>query len=309
MLLSACSGGGSALTPGAADSHGGGLKHPTETLGGLPLLPIDINLGDAAPRLGSLLPTEIDLGISEVDVVSDGTVQPLVKYARPHMINVLAAQDHPRSIGIGAVWSNQYQQVRFVVNVASSKVVAGGADYPISFPTAEIAPGSVLANGSTTTEALSPGSIAMSVSGAFVDGTDPASSIEADFNAFESLALNGAGDVEARPTLFAVPSDKAGKLAGTVVNGSGAGVSGATLVAFDANGQVANTDNTDATGAFKMHTLTAGTYHLMLYNSYRTSAGQSIASANASDAAPAIVDAGYVTVAAGQTTDVPAVND
>lgn len=309
VLLSACSGGGSALTPGASGGDNGGVKRPTETLGGLPLLPIDINLGDAAPRLGSLVPSEIDLGITEVDVVSNGTVQPLVKYPQPHVINVLAAQDHPRSIGIGAVWSDQYQRIRFVVDVASSKVVASGADYAIAFPTSDIAPGSVASNGSTTVEALSGGSIAMSVSGAFVDGNDPASSVEADFNAFESLALDDAGGIEARPTLFAVPSDQAGKIAGTVVNQSGAGVSGATLVAFDANGNVANTDNTDANGGFKMHTLAAGTYHLMLYNAYRTAAGQSIASANASDAAPSIVDAGYVTVSAGQTTDVPAVND
>jgi len=309
VLLSACSGGGSALTPGAPGGDAGGIKRPTETLGGLPLLPIDVNLGDAAPRLGSLVPTEIDLGISEVDVVSNGVVQPLVKYGQPRVINVLAAQDHPKSIGIGAVWSNQYQQIRFVVDVASSKVVANGVNYPMSFPTTAIAPGTVASNGSTTTQALSAASIAMTVSGTFVDGADPASDVEADFNAFESLKLNSLGNVVARPALFAVPADLAGKIAGTVVNHRGSAVSGATLVAFDANNNVANTDNTDATGAFKMHTLAAGTYHLVLYNSYRTAAGQSISSANTSYAAPTSVDAGYVTVLAGQTTNVPAVND
>jgi len=308
VLLTACSGAGSALTPGAPGGDGGGLKRPTDTLGGLPLLPIDINLGDAAPRLGSLVPTEIDLGISEVDVVSNGTVHPLVKYGQPRVINVLAAQNHPRSIGIGAVWTSQYQQIRFVVDTASSKVVANGADYPIAFQSGPIAPGTVASNGSTTNQAL-PGAIAMTVSGSFVDGADPARDVEADFNAFESLKLNNMGGVVARPTLFAVPSDLAGKVAGTVVNRRGLGVSGATVVAFDANGKVANTDNTDATGAFKMHTLAAGTYHLVLYNTYRTAAGQTISSADPSYAAPTIVDAGYVTVVAGQTTNAPTVND
>lgn len=308
VLLTACSGAGSAVTPSAVPGDSG-IKKPTETLGGLPLLPVNVDLGDAAPRLGSLVPTEIDLGITEVDVISNGTVQPVAKYGQPRVVNVLALQDHPHSIGIGAVWSSQYQSVRFVVNVASSKVVAGGADYPISFQTGPIAPATVASSGSTTVQPLSPGSIGMSVSGSFVVGTDPASDIEADFNAFESLRLNSMGNVVARPTLFAVPSALAGKIAGTVVNRGGAGVSGATLVAFDANGHVANTDNTDATGAFKMHTLAAGTYHLVLYNIYRTAAGQSISSANESYSASTSVDAGYVTVTAGQTTNVPAVED
>jgi hypothetical protein len=309
VLLTACSGAGSAVTPSAVSGDSGGVKKPTETLGGLPLLPINVDLADAAPRLGSLVPSEIDLGISEVDVISNGTVQVLAKYATPDVVNVLALQDHPGSIGIGAVWSNQYQSVRFVVDVASSKVVANGANYPISFPTTAIAAGTVASNGSTTTQALSSASIAMTVSGSFVVGTDPASDIEADFNAFESLKLSSMGGVIARPALFAVPSVLAGKIAGTVVNRRGGAVSGATLVALDANNHVANTDNTDANGAFKMHTLAAGTYHLMLYNTYRTAAGQSISSANPSYSASNSVDAGYVTVTAGSTTNVPAVND
>jgi hypothetical protein len=156
---------------------------------------------------------------------------------------------------------------------------------------------------------LSPGSIAMSVSGNFMLGLSPAAAVEADFNAFESLRVNAYGAIVARPALFAVPSDLAGKISGSVANANGAPVSGATVVAFDANNHVANTDNTNADGTFKMHTLAAGSYHLVLYNGYKTAAGQTIYAANESYSAPSVVDGGYVTVSAGQTTNVPAIND
>jgi hypothetical protein len=309
LLLGACSSGTASLTPSAVPGDtGGGVKRPSDTLGGLPKL-LDVQLGDAAPRLGSLVPTEIDLGITEVDAVSNGVVMPIAQYPVPVVVNVLAAQEHPHPIGIGVVWGGKYQQVRFVVDVASSKVVANGANYPISFPGNAAAGTTVNSTGSTTTQVLSPGSIAMSVSGNFMLGLSPAAAVEADFNAFESLRVNAYGAIVARPALFAVPSDLAGKISGSVANANGAPVSGATVVAFDANNHVANTDNTNADGTFKMHTLAAGSYHLVLYNGYKTAAGQTIYAANESYSAPSVVDGGYVTVSAGQTTNVPAIND
>lgn len=312
LLLCACSGGGgSTVTPGVVPPSSGGIKKPTDVLGGLPS-PINVMLGDAAPRLGSLTPTEIDLGISEVDIVSNGTIVPIAQYAAPVVVNVLAEQDHPGSIGVGTVWSGQYQQVRFVVNVASSKVVANGTNYPITFRTAasSISASTVASTGSSTVQSLDAGSVGMTVSGSFVDGGSPADAVEADFNAFESLKISSAGNIVALPTLFAVAADRSGKISGSLVNAQGAGVNGATIVAFDANNHVANTDNTDAAGAFNMHTLAAGTYHLVVYNSYRTAVGQAINATNESNpSSTAPVDAGYVTVVAGQTTTVPSVND
>lgn len=315
LMLVSCSGSTTAVVPQAGDNgDGGGYARPGDTLGGLPKPPVqdptlNVLLTDAAPRLGALVPTEIDLGISEVDAISNGTVIPIAQYATPVVVNVLAEQDQPGSIGIGNVWSNAYDHIRFVVDVPSSKVVANGASYPISFPGNAAIGATVASNGSTATQVLSSSSVAMTVSGSFTVGGSPADAVEADFNAFESLKLNNAGAIVARPALFAVPSALAGKVSGSVVNAKGVPVSGATVVALGANGAVANTDNTAADGSFKMHTLAAGSYHLVVYDSYKTNAGQTISAVGATSTSSGTVDGGYVTVTAGQTTIVPTVRD
>lgn len=287
-----------------------------ETVGGLPKL-INILLCDATPRLGNLAPTEIDLGVDEVDVVANGTIVPIAQYSSPVVVNVLAEQDQPGSIGIGSVWTSQYQQLRFVFDAATSKVVANGANYPINFKTnalsnttvpAGAATSTTPAGVATSTTAVSSGTFAVTVNGTFAVGSNPASAVEADFNAFESLMVNSYGNIVARTTIFAVPSALAGKISGTLLNSAGQPVSNATVVAFDANNNVANTSNTDATGAYSMHTIAAGSVHLVVYNTYKTTVGQTLSATNQT-ANSTSVDGGYVTVTSGQTTQVPAIKD
>ena len=111
-------------------------------------------------------------------------------------------------------------------------------------------------------------------------GGGPAANIMADFNAMESLNQNSAGQIVAQPTLFAVASANAGEVQGQVLNSSGQPVQNAVVVALYAtangNQRAANTTNTDANGNFDLHAINAGSYQLVIYNTYTTASGQTI---------------------------------
>ncbi|HTU63295.1 MAG TPA: carboxypeptidase-like regulatory domain-containing protein, partial [Polyangiales bacterium] len=106
----------------------------------------------------------------------------------------------------------------------------------------------------------------------------------------------------------AVPGGTAGAASGTVQNSSGGPVSGATVVALDASGNVANTTNTDQNGNFTLHTISAGTYQLEIYNTYTTAVGQTN-TASGNDNTSASLQGPSVTVTAGQTTAIGTIAD
>lgn len=306
VALTACSGGATHLSP-TAPAAGQHLKHPQDTLGGVGGR-MDIQLTDAPPQLGGITPTEIDLGVDKVAVVSNGQSYTIAQYSTPDIVNVLAQQNgNGASIGIGQYFSGAYQAVQFTFDVASSKVVAGTTSYPIMFLPNNDARSSAGAGGTTTTSATAT-SVTVTVTGNFTIGSDPAASIQADYNLLESLAMNSSGQIVSRPTLFASAYSAAGKADGIVTNSSGAPVANATVVAIDANGNVANTTSTDSTGAYDLHTLYAGQYQIEVYNSYTTTTGQTVTATGNSNTAPSI-NGPSVTVTDQETTQAPVIQD
>ena len=305
--LTACGGSGSTHLPSTPTTTNQSSHKPQDILGGVGGL-LSIVLCDAPPHIGNLVPTEIDLAVDSVAVVSNGTVNTIAQYPQPYTVNVL---DQPTSggsqIGIGQYFSGFYQQVQFTFDVSKSHLVANGTNYPISFLVNNGAVSSAGA-GPTTTSSTSNGTITVTVNGNFTIGDNPAASIQADFNALESLAMAPDGSIISRPTLFAVPYSEAGRVAGTVTNASGGGVSGATVVALDSNGNVANTTSTDENGAYELHTLSAGTYSIVVYNSYTTATGQTVTASGNTNAA-ASVNGPSVTVNAQDQTQLQAIND
>src|SRR5215469_3923615 len=121
--LTACSGSGSTHLPSTPSSAGQHAVKPQDVLGGIGNV-LSIVLCDAPPQIGNLTPSEIDLGVTAVSVISNGTVNTIATYQQPYVVNVLAAQDTPSSIGIGQYFNGNYQQVQFTFDVASSHVVA-----------------------------------------------------------------------------------------------------------------------------------------------------------------------------------------
>ncbi|MHB8148409.1 MAG: carboxypeptidase regulatory-like domain-containing protein [Vulcanimicrobiaceae bacterium] len=276
-----------------------------DTLGGLPL---SISLTDAPPRIGNLTPSAINLGIDSVAVISNGVTTTLATYPTPYVVDVLAAQNDPSSIGIGDVFSGFYQQLQFVVDVKSSGVVANGITYPLSFMTNAGTQSSVGAGTTTQTTSVSPGAIAMTVTAPFVVDHEPANAVIADFNALESIAQQSDGSLVVRPTLFAVPTVKAGTIAGTVVNASGSPVYGATVVALHDGNRVANTVDTNSDGTFTLHTIAAGGYRLVIYNNYTTASGQQL-TASGQTSTRTFVAGPHVRVRKNQTTQIGTIQD
>jgi hypothetical protein len=321
-LLTACGGGGStqsAIVPqsnGAASSTTPTLRQPMDTLGGIGSLVL-ITLEDAPPNLDGMTPSALYLGIDGVAVVSNGVVEPIASFSTPQVVNVMAQQNaDPASIAIGDVYGGAYQQVQFTVDVASSRVVANNQNYPISFLMGP-SQSSAGAGSTTTVASAGSGAITMTVTGAFSVGGKPAAAVQADFNALESLVVNPDGSISARPTLFAVPTALAGKISGSVQSSDACGgprcadgspVSNATVVAFDQYGNVANTASTDANGNYSMHTIAAGNYSLVVYNTYTTASG-SVLSASGQQSSAATVSGSYVSVYPGSTTQAPSINE
>jgi len=272
-----------------------------DTLGGVGS-PVIITLEDAPPNLDGMTPSALYLGIDGVAVVSNGVLEPIASFSAPQMVNVMAHQNaNPASIAIGNVYGGAYQQVQFTVDVASSHLVANNQNYPISFLTGS-SQSSAGAGSTTTVASAGAGAITMTVSGSFTMGNgNPAVSIQADFNALESLVVNANGSISSRPTLFAVPTVLAGRITGSVYNRyNGNPVSGATVVAVDQYGNVANTASTNAYGTYSMHTIAAGNYSLVVYNNY-TNASGAVLSASGQQTSAATVNGPNVSVSPGTT--------
>lgn len=316
LLAAGCAGGsgaGSGLpassTPAA---HAAPKFHPSDTLGGVGDGPIgfalNILLGDAPPTIGGITAAQVNLGVDSISVVNNGQSISLGSYSTPNVVNVMADQGAPSSIGIGSVYNAPYQAISFTIDIASSNVVdTNGNVYPMSFSTA--ASLSSAGAGSTTTITNNGSSITMTVPGNFVVNGNPASAIQADFNAMESLNMGSNGTIVARPVLYSVASANAGQASGTLVNTNGTPVSGAVIALVDSSYNVQNTTATDANGNFNLHVVNAGSsYHLRIYNSYTTASGQLLTATGNTNTEPHFRGPS-VTITAGTTTQLGTIAD
>jgi hypothetical protein len=156
----------------------------------------------------------------------------------------------------------------------------------------------------------SPRAVAITTAQKF--SLDLQTSVDVDFNAYETLGNVAGNAIVARPTMFLAAKDAEGDIEGSVTNASNRGVAGATVVAVDKRGNIANTVWTGNDGKFELHTLAAGTYRLLVYNTYQNAAGVTHSSMNATPGAAnsqSPVDGGTVTVTAGKTTHNEAIAD
>ncbi len=289
-----------------------GTKHTTDVNGGGGLvygvLNLLLSLGDASPVIGNLNVSSINLGITAVNVVYQGQVTTLATYSTPDVVNVMANGGDPSSIGIGQLYSGNYDHIQFVVDTATSNIVANGTTMPINFQVGQSSQSSAGAGKWTTTSGNST-TVTMTVGGQFMLGGNPAAAVMADFNAFESLNLNSSGNIVAQPTLFAVATANAAEVQGTILNASGSPVTNAVVVALNSYGKVANSVNTDVNGNFDLHAINAGTYQLVIYNNYTTASGQSIVASGADASQGASFQGPSVNATVGQITQAGTLND
>lgn len=130
-----------------------------------------------------------------------------------------------------------------------------------------------------------------------------------DFNAGQSIVQTGRGNFMMKPVIVATAVALSGSLSGTVLDQAGTPVVGAEVEATQ-NGTVVNAGITDANGNFTIDALPAGSYTLVVENSYTTQAGAQV-TATGYDASVglSITVSTSATVTAGQTTSVPTIVD
>ncbi|HTU69097.1 MAG TPA: carboxypeptidase regulatory-like domain-containing protein [Candidatus Baltobacteraceae bacterium] len=324
-VLSGCSGSSGSTVPSTSGATSAktlpGGKHADDTLGGAGNR-LSIALGDAPPVIGNLIPTSINIGIDAVNVIYQGQVINVATYSKPDVVNIMSNNGAPENVGIGNVYSGNYDHIQFVVDVPTSNLVANGTTYPIQFLTAQttqssvgFGSGTVTAPVTTTSGSVNPNQVTMTVGGDFdvVGTTSPAAMIQADFNALESLNQNSSGGIYAVPAMVADATVNLGSASGTVLNQAGSPVMSAVVVAVDQSGNVADTANTDSNGNFILHILDAndggGTYQLEIYNSYTTASGQVITASGADASPSAFIQGPSVTVTAGNTSTLGTLND
>ncbi|HEV2261965.1 MAG TPA: carboxypeptidase-like regulatory domain-containing protein [Candidatus Rubrimentiphilum sp.] len=256
----------------------GGI-HPFEAHGGI----ASYQMGDAAPAISGKQLTHLDLAIQEIDVTdASGRVQVVASYSDPLIVDVLQYQDGSgANVGSGSPSTLGYRKIKFVINVPASRAIyADGSTSLLQFEKGDKNGSSAGAGNATDTDPSGPRRVAITDTHAF--SLNAGEILNVDFNAFESLGNDDGGILHVRPVLFSAVNTGAGRLTGRVVNHDGQPVSGATVTAFDAHGGIANACATDANGNFELHTISAGTYQLNIYNDYTNAAGVHFKSRGAS---------------------------
>ncbi|MEO7039862.1 MAG: carboxypeptidase regulatory-like domain-containing protein [Candidatus Elarobacter sp.] len=284
FALAACTGShDSTLLPGpAAQSTTQHVRHlkstglrPLEVLGGAPSrFSTTMNLYDA-PLIGaSATSTQFNAGILGVDAIdASGNSWQLIAYSTPQVVNLLALQNAPLALGSGDLPAGTYPSVQLLLDPSTTNVTYNGRVYPAHF----VDPNHPWWDSTQTVEAVS---VPLKLSGngsAVVQAT-------LDFNVFQSANLRN-GVVYLYPTVAGGIGQPT--IAGTVTNAAGTPVSNATVIATDANGNVANVTATAADGSYHLRGINPGPYTISVQNNFVTNAGVSVSASGAdSGAAP-----------------------
>lgn len=314
--LAACSGHGMQAAPVQPDAAGASLIKPMDVTGGIGPSRLvggvlGLLLGDAKPNLGGQALQHLNIGIREIDAVSDGVTTTLAKYDTPRVVDVLAHQDDSgEQVAQAGGDIKTYQQLRFVIDVASSQAMFGHQDNrALTFLTGTSTFSSVQAGATTSTTADGPGAVDVVVTQPFTVGASAEPKVRVDFNAYESVSMLQDGSVVALPALFVAPMSDLGSIGGSVLNAKGKPVQNATIVAVASNGSIGNTTFTDDKGRFRVGTLRSGTYQLMIYNQYTTASGQHVGANGASSNAQVITGPAVTVTGSGKTTAVGTLAD
>lgn len=285
-LLTACGGGGSSVTPSGSSSA---------TLGA--------SLIDGPFRTSGGTVTAVNIAISKVEAIGNGGVQTIATFTPAQQINLLNYQTSALQLGSTQIPAGSYQQIRLVLDTSqanNTSVTVNGTTYPLSIPSAA-GPGG-FGNASSTDNGDGGGTSGVKVNVSLNAQAGQTYGFLIDFNAAESIVQTGNGNWMMKPVLVATAQALAGSIAGTVKNNAGAAVANAEVLAQQ-NGATINSGVTDANGNFQINALPAGSYTLVIENSWTSQAGQS-ETATGADGTAAVTDPSSVTVTGGQTATV-----
>ena len=256
---------------------------------------------DAPFRTSSGTVTAVNVSVARVDLIGSGSTQTIATFSPSKQVNLLDYQASALQLGSASVPAGQYQQLRLVLDTSaatSTTVVVNGTTFPISIPSATGAGG--FGNNTSQDSAPTSGTAGIKVN---INLTAVAGAVYAyliDFNAAESIIQTGNGAYLMKPVLVATAQNIAGSLSGTVKNKAGQAVSNAEVLAQQ-NGQTVNSGVTDASGNFVLNALPAGSYTLVVANSWTSQAGAA-QTATGADGSAAVTYPTTVLVTAATTT-------
>ena len=276
---------------GPHDTQGGGMK---------------ISMGDVSLPNGSGIKA-VNIGIDQV-MVTDlyGNQTTVAQYSTPKVINVMAYQNGSTTpIGQGDVAETTYASMTIVVDTATSNILgATMATRAIAFANESSMSTSGFGASTTTVTPYAPGQVAITFNSPF-QTTGSSVSLDVDFNVMESILPGRVTQI--RPSLTVAQEGYEGAIAGNLTNASGAPVTNAVVTATDSSGNMDASTYTDSNGNFLLHTLTADTYTLTVYNQYVSASGWSINAANPTSTAT--VSGPSASVTPGQTSQVGTIAD
>lgn len=287
-LLTACGGGGGGT--GATPSG-----NSTATLSAA--------LIDGPFRTSGGTVSAVNITISKVEAVgADGGTQTIATFSPSKQINLLDYQTSALNLGSSQIPAGQYQQLRFILDTSqanNTSVTVNGTTYPLTIPSAT---GGGFGHATSTDGGDGAGTSGVKVNVGLNAQAGESYGFLIDFNAAESIVQTGSGNWMMKPVLVASAQALAGSIAGTVKNNAGTAVANAQVVAQQ-NGTTINSGVTDANGNFVINALPAGSYTLVVNNTWTSQAGAA-QTATGADGTAAVTDPNPVTVTGGQSTAV-----
>ena len=239
----------------AARAGQAALRFRQNSYGGVPTADASAYVTDA-PKFGP--GAQVNLAIVEVDSVSEGGMSyPIVQYDAPVIVNVLEYQQSALNLGSATIPAILYKGVELVVDPTQSYVLNNGTIYPMVF-------------GKRHKKIFTPtvGLLAGVYYTSNYDATkDPTIKFLMDFNTNEWIALKD-GVAEVAPKGHAASYTNSIAIVGSVLNKLGAPVEHATVQAVDESGSVAASSQSKTDGSFELHALDAGSYTLVVQNTY-----------------------------------------
>lgn len=274
---------------------------------------LSVAMIDAPIQMNGITVTAVNLGIDKVEAVGNGSAATVIQtYASPNVVNILDYTSTSKALHFsGAIPSGNYQQIRLLLDTATTTIsyTQNGTTYtdvPLTVPSATQGG---FGNATSTDSGDGAGTAGVKVNVSLDAQAGGTYGFVLDFNAGQSIVQTGRGNFMMKPVIVATAVALSGSLSGTVLDQAGTPVVGAEVEATQ-NGTVVNAGITDANGNFTIDALPAGSYTLVVENSYTTQAGAQV-TATGYDASVglSITVSTSATVTAGQTTSVATIVD
>jgi len=260
-------------------------------------------LMDAPFRTSAGTVSAVYITIKKFEVIGSGGVQTVTTFSPATKVNLLDYQTSGLTLGTGQVPPGTYSQIRFILDTSSpdnTSMVLNGQTIDLSIPSAT----NVGFGGKSSTDnGDGTGTSGVKVNVSFTAQGSQTYAFLIDFNAAESIVQAGnSGLWLMKPVLVATAVQTSGNISGTVKNNAGSPVVNAQVVA-EQGGTIVNSGVTDANGNFQINALPAGSYTIVVNNTWTSQAGAS-ESASGADGSASVTYPSTVTVTGGQTTTI-----